>query len=103
MVEKSRQTAEEEKFPESVNTPVIAQMNLSKVFLDPEIGQAFTMTKIEFKEEYLERSGYWGESKIRTIDDLQLELDNDAAKDYDDEDGVDVRDDFSSDDDGIAG
>lgn len=31
-----------EKFPESVNAPVMARMNLSNVFLDPEIGQAWT-------------------------------------------------------------
>ena len=29
-------------FPESVNAPLMASLNLANVFLDPEIGKAFT-------------------------------------------------------------
>ena len=77
----------------------MAHMNLSNIFLDPDIGTAFTQTKKEIREDYLERSGYWGDSRIRTIDDLRLELDNEAAAIEND---IEVRDDFSNSDDDIA-
>ena len=53
----------------------------------------------------MERSGYWGDGKIRTIDDLRLEIENENAKDGEglgDEDDVNARADEDSDEDMIS-
>ena len=53
----------------------------------------------------MERSGYWGDGKIRTIDDLRLEIENENAKDGEglgDEDDVNARVDEDSDEDMIS-
>ena len=82
----------------------MASLNLSSVLLDPEIGKSFS---VKYDEEYLERAGYWGDGKIRTIDDLRLEMDDDAAaKDGEggaDADDINVREDEDSDEDMITG
>ena len=81
----------------------MASLNLSSVLLDPEIGKSFS---VKYDEEYLERAGYWGDGKIRTIDDLRLEMDDDAAaKDGEGAavDDINVREDEDSDEDMITG
>ena len=53
----------------------------------------------------MERSGYWGDGKIRTIDDLRLEIENENARDGEglgDEDDVNARADEDSDEDMIS-
>ena len=42
-------------FPESVNAPLMASLNLANVFLDPDIGKSFTMSKVQIEEEYKEQ------------------------------------------------
>lgn len=93
MVE-SNPGAEESKqtFAESVNVPLMASLNLSKVLLDPQIGEAFT-TKFRVQEEHLYSTGLWGDNKIKTLADLQLEMDDEEAL----IDG-EARDDLSDDD-----
>ena len=63
----------------------MASLNLSKVLLDPQIGEAFT-TKLQVKEEHLYSSGLWSGAggKIRTLDDLELEMADEIAEDRDD-------------------
>ena len=51
----------------------MASLNLSKVLLDPQIGEAFT-SKLQVKEEHIYSTGLWGDAKIRTLDDLELEM-----------------------------
>mmetsp|Transcript_10937 Transcript_10937/g.14761 ORF Transcript_10937/g.14761 Transcript_10937/m.14761 type:complete len:80 (+) Transcript_10937:106-345(+) len=47
----------------------------------------------------MERSGYWGDNKIRTIDDLRLEIDDENAKRlYDEDEDVNERDSDSDED-----
>lgn len=98
--EEVKKAAEEAKsigLGDTVNTPMMTHMNLSSVFLDPEIGKAFTLPKKEFNEDYMMRSGYWGDNNmIRNVDDLRLEMDNQAAKDEEDDD-INIRDDSASD------
>jgi len=40
-------------FPESVNAPVMASMNLANIFLDPEVGRPFYERKDMLADEYL--------------------------------------------------
>ena len=83
------------RFAESVNVPLMASLNLSSVLLDPQIGEAFT-TKLKVQEEHLYSTSLWGDGKIRTLDDLQLEMADEAAAELD---ANDARDDLSDDDD----
>ena len=55
----------------------MASLNLSKVLLDPQIGEAFT-SKLQVKEEHIYSTGLWGDGKIRTLDDLELEMADEA-------------------------
>ena len=95
MVEQYQPGAEESKivpcFSESINVPLMARMNLSSVLLDPQIGESYT-TQQRVQEEHLYSTGLWGGDKIKTIYDLQLELDDERAENEDSDDG---RDDLS--------
>ena len=84
------------RFAESVNVPLMASLNLSSVLLDPQIGEAFT-TKYKVQEEHLYSTSLWGDGhKIRTLDDLQLEMAEEAAAELD---ANGERDDLSEDED----
>ena len=47
------------QFPESVNVPLMASINLSKVFLDPQIGDAYTSKEVVI-QEHLYSTNLWG-------------------------------------------
>ena len=74
------------------NTPLMASLNLSKFLLDPQIGEAYTR-----KEEVLKHHDYsrtlWGEDKIRTLEDLQNELEMEGLDGLEAREGEDFSDD----------
>ena len=73
--------AEEQKemtFPESVNVPLMASLNLSSIFNDPELGKNY-QTKQAVKEQNEYSTGLWGDGKIKTLDDLELEMADDLS------------------------
>ena len=46
MVEERKDESNKPQFPESVNAPLMASMNLSKIFLDPQIGDAYAPKEV---------------------------------------------------------
>ena len=82
-------------FPESVNVPLMASINLSSIFLDPNLAHHNLKAKEEVKEYHEQSVSYWGDNKIRNIDDLMLEMENDAANDDDNDEDDEVRNDSS--------
>ena len=91
--EKKNDGMSKSQFPESVNVPLMASINLSKVFLDPQIGDAYTSKEVVI-QEHLYSTNLWGQDKIKTLDDLELEM---AAEEMADVDNL--RADLSDDDD----
>lgn len=75
--------------------PLMASINLSSIFLDPNLAHENLKAKEEMKEYHVQSVSYWGDDKIRNIDDLMLEMENDAANDDDEDSDDEVRNDSS--------
>ena len=81
----------------------MASINLSSIFIDPALANKTIKAAVisaEATEQNLQSQSIWGDDRIKSIDDLMLEMENaQHAEDDDDTDGIEERKDIDDSDD----
>ncbi len=78
----------------------MASINLSSIFIDPALANKTIKAAIisaEATEQNLQSQSIWGDDRIKSIDDLMLEMEN--AQHAEDADGLEERKDIDDSDD----
>ena len=80
----------------------MASINLSSIFIDPALANKTIKAAVisaEATEQNMQSQSIWGDDRIKSIDDLMLEMENAQHAEDDDTDGIEERKDIDDSDD----